>query len=110
MVLLKRVGVRPVAVYTIGIRLWVTTPEAGIHAPIAGVIAGLLAPTKPFVPIELVDEAVLADVSTVQATDETVRLARSSSRWLNGLRTASTRGPSFCDRPALRVRERRYLH
>ena len=75
-ILLKRVGVRPVVVYTIiGIRMWVTTHEAGIHATITGVISGLLAPTKPLVPVELVDEAVLADVSTVQATDETVRLA-----------------------------------
>ena len=78
-ILLKRVGVRPVVVYTIiGIGMWVTTHEAGIHATIIGVISGLLAPTKPFVPEALVDEAVLADVSTVQATDETVRLARSS--------------------------------
>ena len=69
----------PVVVYTIiGIGMWVTTHEAGIHATIIGVISGLLAPTKPFVPEALVDEAVLADVSTVQATDETVRLARSS--------------------------------
>ena len=40
--------------------------------------SGLLAPTKPFVLVALGDEAVLADVSTVKATDETVRLARSS--------------------------------
>ena len=94
MVVLKRVGVRPVAVYTIiGVAMWVTAHEGGIHAAIAGVVAGLLAPARPFVPVELVDEAVLADVSTVQATHETVRLAGRRSRWLNGLSTACTRGP-----------------
>ena len=78
-VVLNRFGVRHVGIYiVVGTVLWLTTHEAGVHATIAGVILGLLAPTKPFLPVELVVEAVLADVSTLQAAQETVRLARAS--------------------------------
>lgn len=78
-VVLNRIGVRHVGIYiVVGTVLWLTTHEAGVHATIAGVILGLLAPTKPFLPVELVDEALLADVSTLQAAQETVRLARAS--------------------------------
>jgi NhaA family Na+:H+ antiporter len=75
----KRLGVHHVGVYTVlGGALWLATLEAGIHATIAGVVLGLLAPTKPIVIAELVDEAVLADISTFETAAETSRLARQS--------------------------------
>jgi Na+:H+ antiporter, NhaA family len=44
----RALGVRAVAVYVVlGIALWVAVYESGIHATIAGVVLGLLAPTSP---------------------------------------------------------------
>ena len=75
----RRSGFHSVGVYgVLGLLLWFTTYRAGVHATIAGVILGLLAPTRAAVPPHLVDEAVLVDVSTLTAAAETVRMARGS--------------------------------
>ena len=48
-VLMGRLGARsPFAYVAPGVLLWVCTFEAGIHATIAGVVLGLLAPARPF--------------------------------------------------------------
>src|SRR3954454_18728939 len=45
---LRRLGVRPVPVYVaLGSGLWLAVYEAGLHPTIAGVIMGLMAPTRP---------------------------------------------------------------
>lgn len=47
--LLRRVGVRYLPVYVLlGMGIWLATFESGVHATIAGVALGLLAPARPF--------------------------------------------------------------
>lgn len=75
----KMLGVSSVGVYVVlGALLWFSVHEAGVHATIAGVILGLLAPTNAIVEAHQVDEAALADVSSYSAASETVRMARQS--------------------------------
>ena len=48
-IVLGRVGVRPVVVYlTVGVVAWLAVFESGVHATIAGVVLGLLTPMQPF--------------------------------------------------------------
>jgi NhaA family Na+:H+ antiporter len=76
---LRWLGVRPVLVYVVlAAVLWLALFESGLHATIAGVVLGLLAPTDPLRVPELVDEEKLVDVSTPEAAQETVVLARES--------------------------------
>jgi Na+:H+ antiporter, NhaA family len=73
----KRIGVQSIAVYAcLGCGLWIAVFNGGIHATITGVVMGLLAPTKPVVDRTLVDVTELADVSSIQAAQRTVRAAR----------------------------------
>ncbi len=45
---MRRLGVRAVAAYAVvGVLLWVAVHESGVHATIAGVVLGLMAPTGP---------------------------------------------------------------
>ena len=45
---LRRLGVRPIPVYVaLGAGLWLALHEAGVHATLAGVVLGLMAPTRP---------------------------------------------------------------
>ena len=85
----RRLGVHHVGLYVVlGIALWLAVHQAGIHATIAGVVLGLLAPTQPIVVADLVDEAVLVDISTFETAAETARLARQSVsvvEWLEHL-------------------------
>ncbi len=75
----RRMGVRSVGVYVaIGCILWFALHEAGIHATLAGVAMGLLAPTTPRVPAEYVDAEELLDLSSVQSVVATTELARGS--------------------------------
>jgi NhaA family Na+:H+ antiporter len=62
----------------LGVALWLAMHEAGLHATLAGVVLGLLAPTRPARQPELVDAAELADVSSPEAARHTVTLARES--------------------------------
>ncbi len=49
--LLRRARVRYLPVYTIlGVVIWFATFESGVHATIAGVVLGLLAPSRAFLP------------------------------------------------------------
>jgi NhaA family Na+:H+ antiporter len=77
--LLRWLGVRYVALYVVvGAALWLAVFESGVHATIAGVILGLMAPTRPFRQRELIDEEALLDVSTAEAAAQTAMLARES--------------------------------
>ena len=69
----------------LGVGLWLALHEAGLHATLAGVVLGLLAPTRPARQPDLIDVEALADVSTLAAARETVTLAReavSDVEWL----------------------------
>jgi NhaA family Na+:H+ antiporter len=75
----RLVGVRFVVVYVaLGAGLWLSLHDAGVHTTLAGVVLGLMAPTRPFRQSELVDEEALLDISTVETAAETAMLARES--------------------------------
>jgi NhaA family Na+:H+ antiporter len=78
-VVMRLLGVWWTPAYVIvGVGLWLTLHEAGIHATLAGVACGLLAPTTAHVPRDLIDEDELVDVSSVTAARATVSQARAS--------------------------------
>jgi Na+:H+ antiporter, NhaA family len=78
-VVLRAVGVRSNVVYiAVGVALWLALHESGVHATLAGVFMGLMAPTQPFLQEELIDAEQLANVSTVVAARETVQMAKAS--------------------------------
>ena len=78
-VAVRRAGVTAIGIYLcLGAVLWWALYEAGVHPTLAGVVLGLLAPTQPFTPLELIDQDELVDVSDVGHAVETVRLAKSS--------------------------------
>ena len=60
------------------IGVWMLVHESALHATLAGVVLGLLAPTRPFRHPDMVDAEKLADVSTVRTAEETVTQARES--------------------------------
>ncbi len=75
----RRADVRSMAVYVVlGAALWLAVHESGVHATLAGVVLGLLAPTRPFQRAELVDVDELLDLSTVEHARESAAIARSS--------------------------------
>jgi len=48
--LLQRIGVRSVGVYTaVGVAVWVAFHESGVHATIAGVVLGIMTPSRSWV-------------------------------------------------------------
>lgn len=69
---------RTLGFVVLGVALWWFVHEAGLHATIAGVIMGFLTPTAPRVPEDLIDEEILADVSSLGAAQETIDMARAS--------------------------------
>ncbi len=78
-VLAAKVGVQRHFVYVvIGVVMWFALHEAGVHATLAGVVMGLLAPVTPRIPAEFVDAEELLDLSTVEAARTTSDLARAS--------------------------------
>ena len=75
----RLIGIRFVLVYVaLGAGLWLALHDAGVHTTLAGVVLGLMAPTRPFRQSELVDEDALLDISTVETAAETAMLARES--------------------------------
>jgi Na+:H+ antiporter, NhaA family len=62
----------------LGIVLWFSMHEAGVHATLAGVVMGLLAPTNRRLDPDDIEVAVLADISSPEAARETISLARHS--------------------------------
>jgi len=89
MALLRVLGVRRIWPFAVlGVGVWLSVQQGGVHATIAGVILGLLAPTRPFRQPDMIDADKLADVSTVEAAHETVVHARESVsvvEWLEHL-------------------------
>ena len=83
---------QPLPYVVLGVGVWVLVHESALHATLAGVVLGLLAPTRPFRHPDMVDADELADVSTVRTAEETVVLAASRSRSSNGSSTSCTRG------------------
>jgi Na+:H+ antiporter, NhaA family len=79
MLALRRLGVRSIIPFVvIGAGFWLAIYETGIHATIAGVVLGLLAPTRPFRQDDMIDVDALLDLSTVEAAEESVVIARES--------------------------------
>jgi NhaA family Na+:H+ antiporter len=76
---MRAFGVRNILPYAaLGVCVWVLVYDSGVHATIAGVVLGLLAPTRPFRHPDMVDSDKLVDVSSVETAYESVVLARES--------------------------------
>ena len=76
---MRRWGVRSIGAYAaVGVALWLTLHNSGIHGTLVGVALGLMTPTQPARQADLVDAAELADVSSYQAARETATAARES--------------------------------
>jgi len=75
----RRLGVYSTWVYIVmGVVVWFSLYEAGIHPTIAGVAMGLLAPSTPRLRPELIDSDELADLSDAVAARSTSELAKGS--------------------------------
>ncbi len=87
-IVLRQCRLRFTPIYvTLGVAMWLALHAAGIHATIAGVVMGLLAPAEPMLDAEVIatQHAELTDVSTPTAAQTTTRLARhavSELEWL----------------------------
>jgi len=78
-IVMRRVGIRSIPAYVVvGAALWLAIYDAGFHATLAGLILGLLAPTQPFRQQDMIDVDALLDLSTVEAAEESVAIARES--------------------------------
>jgi NhaA family Na+:H+ antiporter len=78
-VLLQRRRVTVIWVYVlVGCGLWVALHEAGVHATLTGVIMGLLAPTKPYLTPELIEQDELINLNSARDADLSVKIARHS--------------------------------
>lgn len=78
-VALKYLKVQYIFIYVfLGVILWFSLYEAGIHPTIAGVILGLLAPSNPFVSKEYIDTEELLDISTVENVIKTKKITKGS--------------------------------
>ena len=86
---LRQWGVSLVWVYVaLGVAMWFSLHEAGVHPTLAGVVCGLLTPVRPRVVADLVDIDELTDLSTVEHARATVQIARdsvSTVEWLEHL-------------------------
>jgi NhaA family Na+:H+ antiporter len=85
---LRRVGFTATPLFVLlGIGLWLAIHASGVHATIAGVIMGLLAPATPALTREIVRSSTdeLLDVFSPEAAKETSRMARQSVSQLEWL-------------------------
>ena len=64
--------------FLLGAGLWLSFHQAGIHATLAGVVMGLLAPTKPRISPDLIDQTELTSIGSISEVVMSRRLARSS--------------------------------
>jgi NhaA family Na+:H+ antiporter len=79
MMVMRAFGIYWSPLYVVaGAGMWLALHEAGVHATLAGVVCGLLAPAVPHTPPELIDVDELADVSSPEAVATTVTRAKSS--------------------------------
>lgn len=75
----RTLGVQQVWVYWLaGAGMWFALHEAGVHATLAGVAMGLLAPSTPRLTADLVDVEELTDLSSAANARLSVDLARST--------------------------------
>lgn len=75
----RRLGVGSTLPYVVlGTAMWLALHQSGVHATIAGVAMGLLAPSTPRIPPELVDVNELNDLSSVENARATSDIARGS--------------------------------
>ena len=108
---LRRRAVQLLSVYVIlGIGLWLSLHQAGIHPTISGVIMGLLAPTKPYLPPELIDETELLAIGSVESVVDTRRLARSTVSVVEWLEHRLHPWTSFWHHPSVCLCQRRHLN
>ncbi len=76
---------QPTVTVLLAICAWAALHSAGIHATLTGVILALLTPARPLQDPHYVDVEALGDVSSYDAANETVTIARqsvSSVEWL----------------------------
>jgi NhaA family Na+:H+ antiporter len=83
---LRAAGVRARVPYVMaGVALWLALHESGLNATLAGVVLGLMTPTRAARQPELIDADALADVSSLAAARQTATMAReavSEVEWL----------------------------
>ena len=78
-VALRRMGWHQIwAYWAVGAVMWFALHEAGVHATLAGVAMGLLAPSTPRLTPDLVDVEELTDLSSVANARLSADLARST--------------------------------
>ena len=78
-VVLQLARVEATWVYVLaGCGLWLALHEAGVHATLAGVMLGLLAPAKPYLSPELIDQSELTNLGSAQDVAVTTRMAKSA--------------------------------
>lgn len=86
---MRAAGIHATLAYAaVGVGMWFFVHDSGLHATLVGAALGLMAPTRPFRQITLVDETVLTDLSSVLAAHQTAVLARESVsvvEWLEHL-------------------------
>ena len=66
------------AYVAVGVAMWFATHEAGVHATLAGVVLGLLAPTTPYIDSGDLDDADVVDLHGAGAARSTAVMARHS--------------------------------
>ncbi len=70
-VVAQRLAIRTLVLYVLAAGfVWFATYSSGVHATIAGVALGLLAPTRPFHQPDAVAEVVVDQLKPVRATDD----------------------------------------
>ena len=110
--LFKQARVRYLPVYVVlGAAVWLAMLESGVHATIAGVVLGLLAPARPFLPEVDADRiagqlSADQDVTAAEVRSISFRL-RESIPVTEHLENLLHPWTSYLDRPAVRARQRR---